>query len=231
MLQEKTKILIIEDEPKVAAFIQRGLEVNSYDTDVAFDGEIGLRKLGAGKYDALILDLNIPVVNGFEVCRRLRETNDQVPIIILSALGTTSDKLQGFELGADDYLVKPFEFEELLARIKALLKRAKHNAAAATLLRIADLELDTSTKRVIRDGKQISLTAKEFALLELLMREHDNVLSRALIAEKVWDIHFDTGSNIIDLYIFYLRKKIDKDHKVKLIHTLHGMGYVLREGE
>lgn len=228
---EKSRILIVEDEPKVAAFIQRGLEVNEYDTDVAYDGDIALRKFQATPFDAMVLDINIPSLNGFEVCRRVREVNQRMPILILSALGTTADKLHGFDLGADDFLVKPFEFEELLARIRALLKRANNSSAESHTLRVADLELNVHTKRVSRGGKQIILTAKEFALLELLMREKGRVLSRSVIAEKVWDIHFDTGSNIIDLYIFYLRKKIDKDFDVKLIHTLHGMGYVLREEE
>jgi two-component system, OmpR family, copper resistance phosphate regulon response regulator CusR len=228
---EKSRILIVEDEPKVAAFIQRGLEVDSYQAEIAADGELGLKRLNEGKFDAMILDINIPHINGFDLCKRVREFDQKVPILMLSALGSTNDKLQGFSVGADDYLVKPFEFEELLARLRAILKRANANVQEVHLLKVADLEMDTQSKRVTRGGRQITLTAKEFSLLELLMREHAKVLSRSVIAEKVWDINFDTGSNIIDLYIFYLRKKIDKDFGLKLIHTLHGMGYVLREEE
>jgi DNA-binding response OmpR family regulator len=162
----------------------------------------------------------------------VRTTNQKIPILILSALGTTTDKLHGFNLGADDYLVKPFEFEELLARIKALLKRTDKNfPSESEVLKVEDLEMNIRSKDVKRSGTKISLTAKEFMLLELLMRETGKVLSRSEIAQKIWDINFDTGSNIIDLYIFYLRKKIDKGFDQKLIHTLHGMGYVLRPEE
>ncbi len=228
-MQEKSRILIIEDELKVASFLQRGLEGNNYEAEVAYDGDIGMRKFESSDFDALIVDINIPALNGYEVCKRVRLKNQKIPILILSALGTTTDKLQGFNLGADDYLVKPFEFEELLARIKALLKRADVNQhAEAEVLRVQDLEMNIRSKEVKRSGNKINLTAKEFMLLELLMREHGKVLSRSEIAQKIWDINFDTGSNIIDLYIFYLRKKIDKGFDQKLIHTLHGMGYVLR---
>lgn len=225
------KILIIEDEPKVASFIKKGLEVNEFHAETAYDGEIGLRRALSKKYDAIILDINLPKVNGFDVCKQIREHNARVPILMLTALGTTSDKVTGFNLGADDYLVKPFEFDELLVRIRALLKRSQSEVLSDSLLKVTDLEMDLKSKTVKRAGKKIELTAKEFTLLEYLLRNKGRVLSRADIAEKIWDITFDTGTNIIDLYIFYLRKKIDKNFSPKLIHTQVGMGYVLKEGD
>lgn len=225
------KILIIEDEQKVAAFIKKGLEVKNFDTEVAYDGQIGLSKALAGHYDVIILDVNLPVINGFEVCKRLREENCKTPILMLTALSSTRDKVQGFDTGADDYLVKPFEFEELIARLKALIKRATAGITLQTVLSIADLELNAESKVVIRNGKVIELTAKEFMLLEYMMRNKGRVLSRTDIAEKIWDITFETGTNIIDLYIYYLRKKIDKNFSPKLIHTQVGLGYILKEKE
>jgi two-component system, OmpR family, copper resistance phosphate regulon response regulator CusR len=222
-------ILIIEDEQKVAAFIKKGLEVNGYVVEVSFDGQIGLRMGQNGSYDLIILDVNLPIINGFEVCKQLRNNNVKTPILMLTALGTTKDKVLGFDLGADDYLVKPFEFDELTARVRALIKRAKALPSIQSILKVADLELDSDSKLVTRQGKVIELTAKEFLLLEYLMRNQGKVLSRGDIAEKIWDISFDTGTNVIDLYIYYLRKKIDKDFTPKLIHTQVGMGYVLKE--
>lgn len=224
-------ILIVEDEPKVASFIKRGLELHGFETEIAYDGSIALRKASGNdnKYDAIILDVNLPQINGFEVCKQLRTLGIKTPILMLTALGTISDKVHGFEIGADDYLVKPFEFEELLARIKSIIKRSKAEPMQETILIIADLQMDVSSKAVSRNGKIIDLTAKEFFLLEYLLRNKGRVLSRIDIAEKIWDITFDTGTNVIDLYIFYLRKKIDKDHVKKLIHTQVGMGYVLKE--
>lgn len=222
-------ILIVEDEQKVSSFIQKGLEVNGFLTDTVFDGQIALVKGEDLKYDAIIMDVNLPEMSGFEVCKKLRQQNIKTPILMLTALGTTRDKVHGFDLGADDYLVKPFEFEELLARIKAIIKRAKAAPLLVSILKVADLELDTEKKTVKRAGKDIELTAKEFMLLEYLMRNEGKVLSRADIAEKIWDITFDSGTNVIDLYIFYLRKKIDKAFPQKLIHTQVGMGYVLKE--
>ncbi len=225
----EVKILIIEDEPKVASFIKRGLELNSFNAEIAFDGEIGLRKILANNYDVIILDINLPKMNGFEVCKQVREHNTAVHILMLTALGTTSDKVTGFNIGADDYLVKPFEFEELLVRIRALLKRSRTENLSDNVLKIADLEMDLNSKTVKRYGKKIELTAKEFTLLEYLLRNKGKLLSRTDIAEKIWDITFDTGTNIIELYIFYLRKKIDKNYSPKLIHTQFGMGYILKE--
>jgi DNA-binding response OmpR family regulator len=220
-------ILIIEDEPKVALFIKKGLEENQFSAEIAHDGLVGRTMALQKNYDLIILDLNLPLLNGYDVCREIRQVNTQVPILILTALGTTEDKLTGFDKGADDYIVKPFEFLELLARIKALLKRAKPNALR-NVLKIADLELDTETKTVRRNNTLIELTAKEFSLLELLMRNEGKVFSRAEIAEKIWQINFDSGTNVIDVYINFLRKKVDKNFSVKLIHTYIGMGYVLK---
>lgn len=222
-------ILIVEDEQKVSSFIKKGLEVSGFEADTAFDGQTALRKGASSNYDAIIMDVNLPELSGFEVCKQLREKNIKTPILMLTALGTTRDKVHGFDLGADDYLVKPFEFEELLARIKAIIKRAKDTPLLQQALKVADLELDSDKKTVKRAGKFIELTAKEFMLLEYLMRNEGKVLSRADIAEKIWDITFDSGTNVIDLYIFYLRKKIDRDFSQKLIHTHVGMGYVLKE--
>lgn len=224
-------VLIVEDEPKVASFIRKGLELNGFETDVAYDGAIALRKALSNDpgYEAIIMDVNLPLTNGFEVCRQLREQQVKTPVLLLTALGSTSDKVHGFDIGADDYLVKPFEFEELLARIKSLIKRSKAEPLQEKLLRLADLEMDVNAKTVHRAGQKIDLTAKEFFLLEYLLRNKGKVLSRADIAEKIWDITFDTGTNVIDLYIFYLRKKIDRDFDKKLIHTQVGMGYVMKE--
>ncbi len=223
------KILIIEDEPKVALFIKKGLEENNFYADIDYRGLNTKEQLAQNKYDAIILDLNLPEISGYEICREVRKQNTSIPVLMLTALSTTEDKLTGFDSGADDYLVKPFEFRELLARIKALLKRANQNTLAGNSLKIADLELNTATKTVKRNNTLIELTAKEFSLLELLMRNKEKVISRNEIAEKIWEINFDTGTNVIDVYINFLRKKIDKGYQPKLIHTYIGMGYVLKE--
>jgi two-component system, OmpR family, copper resistance phosphate regulon response regulator CusR len=221
-------ILVVEDEPKVADFIKRGLEENGNQAVVAFDGRIGKSMFLNESFDFVILDVNIPGINGFDLCREIRSINGKIPILMLTALGATDDKLAGFESGADDYLVKPFEFRELIARMRALRKRAGSSPDEGTVLRIADLELNQDTRKVIRAGKIIELTPKEFALLEMLLRNKGRVISRLDIAEKIWDITFDTGTNVIDVYVNFLRKKIDRDHQVKLIHTQIGMGYVLK---
>lgn len=223
------KILIIEDEPKVARFIEKGLKENFYNPKVIFDGEKGLNTALSSKFDLIILDLNLPIISGFEICRGIRKINGQIPILILTALGITEVKLLGFECGADDYIVKPFEFRELLARIKALLKRSNQNKSISSILKVDNLELNTETKKAFRDNVEIALTAKEFALLELLIKNKGKVFSRSEIAEKIWDINFDTGTNVIDVYINFLRKKIDKGHQKKLIHTHIGLGYTLHE--
>ncbi len=223
------RLLLVEDEPKVAAFIRKGLETQSYKVEVATDGREGKLLAAAQKYDLFILDVNLPHVSGIELCRFIRAKHAKVPILMLTAMGTTSDKLTGFEAGADDYLVKPFEFLELLARVHALLRRAAPSDEGERLLRIADLELDLREKVARRAGKTIELTAREFALLEYLMRNAGRVISRQDLAEKVWEMNFDPGTNIIEVYVNYLRKKVDKDASVKLIHTVIGMGYLLKE--
>lgn len=224
------KILIVEDEPKVASFIKKGLEEQSYLVEHAFDGMIGKSMALSNSYDVIVLDVNLPGMNGFELCKVIRENNIYSPVLMLTALGTTDDKITGFDSGADDYLVKPFEFRELLARIKALHKRASNdNIHLAHKLSVADLELDLDQKIAIRGGHKIDLTAKEFALLEYFIRNKGRVVSRVDIAEKVWEINFDTGTNVIDVYVNFLRKKVDKDYPKRLIHTVVGMGYILKE--
>ncbi|HXP53074.1 MAG TPA: response regulator transcription factor [Bacteroidia bacterium] len=223
------KILVVEDEPKVAAFIKKGLEESQFEVELALDGKTGRDKAMQNSYAAIVLDINLPEVNGYELCKAIRLKKPEMPILILSALGSIDEKLTGFELGADDYLAKPFEFSELVARLKALLKRASANKSSGKILRIADLEINTDLKEVKRGGKKIELTAKEFLLLEFLVRNSNKVISRSEIAEKIWEINFDTGTNVIDVYINFLRKKIDKDFSKKLIHTQIGMGYVLKE--
>lgn len=228
MNQSEIRILVVEDEPKVASFIKLGLEENGYAVDVAFDGAIGKKMFDAGKFDAAILDINLPYKNGLELCKEIRTSDQKIPILMLTAMGTTEDKLDGFNSGADDYLVKPFEFRELLARIKSLLKRTSNSNTGGNILKFLDLEMNLDTYEVIRGGKRIELTQKEFTLLEYMLRNKSRVLSRTDIAEKVWDITFDTGTNVIDVYVNFLRKKIDKDFPQKIIHTQTGIGYVLK---
>lgn len=228
---KSNNILIVEDEFKVAQFIKRGLEENDFDAEIAYDGFTGERMILSKEYDLIILDINLPMKNGFELCKVIRNTNAKVPVLMLTALSSTDDKLMGFDIGADDYMVKPFEFKELLARIKALLKRSKFTDSYKNVLKVADLVLDNNAKTVKRGSMIIELTAKEFSLLDYLMRNKGRVVSRVEIAEKIWDITFDTGTNIIDVYVNFLRKKIDKNFSPKLIHTVIGMGYVLKEND
>jgi DNA-binding response OmpR family regulator len=213
----------------VASFICKGLEEEGFETDIAYDGLIGKKKALTQKYDLIILDLNIPHVNGFEVCKEIRKQNTLTPVLMLTALGTTKDKLEGFDAGTDDYLLKPFEFKELLARIKVFLKRTSNITFHNDILKIADLEMNLESKTVLRSGKNINLTSKEYQLLEFLLRNKNKVISRVEIAEKVWNINFDTGTNIIDVYINFLRNKVDKTYPNKLIHTKIGMGFILKE--
>ncbi len=231
MNQLNNRILVVEDEPKVASFVKRGLEENGYTCEIAFDGLMGKRMFEAGDYDLIILDINLPYKNGFELCREIRSSNQNIPVIMLTALGTTEDKLSGFDSGADDYLLKPFEFRELLARIRSLFKRISIGETGGNILKFLDVEVNLDTYEVIRGGKTIDLTQKEFALLVYLLRNRGRVVSRIDIAEKVWDINFDTGTNIIDVYVNFLRKKIDKDFSQKLIHTQTGVGYILKAGK
>lgn len=223
------RILLVEDEPKLSGFIRKGLEEQAWQVDQAFDGQMGRSLALSNPYDVIVLDVNLPHINGYELATQIRRENIQTPILMLTALGTLDDKLTGFESGADDYLIKPFEFQELVARLRALQKRNNESSPQANLLKVADLELDLNEKVARRDGHRIELTAKEFGLLEYLMRNRGRVVSRVDIAEKVWDIHFDTGTNTIDVYVNFLRKKIDKEFPTKLIHTVVGMGYILKE--
>jgi DNA-binding response OmpR family regulator len=223
------KILIIEDEPRVASFIKEGLEEKQYETAVAYDGITGEEAAMKDDIDLVILDLIIPYKSGIEVCRSVKAERPDLPVLMLTALSTTLDKVKGFDAGADDYLVKPFDFPELLARIKSLLKRSRTAMQQPQSLRVADLELDLKRKVAIRGDKVIELTAKEFALLEYFMRNSGRVLSRADISEKVWDITYDTGTNIVEVYVNILRKKIDRDFETKLIHTRIGLGYIFTD--
>ena len=207
--------------------MRKGLEGEGYWVNAAFDGQLGLSMALRGDYDLVILDVNLPQLTGFEVCRRLRAERPQVAVLLLTALGGIDTKTEGYDAGADDYLVKPFEFQELL-RVRALYRRY-HDAGPGRVLRVADLALHLATKRVERAGQPIALTAREYALLEYLLLNQGHVVSRVDVAEKVWDINFDTNTNVIDVYTTNLRRKIDKDFSPKLIHTVVGMGYALHE--
>jgi heavy metal response regulator len=223
------RILVVEDEQKMAAFIKRGLEEEGAAVDVAADGEEGLFQATGSSYDLIILDISLPRLDGLEVCRRLRGERVSTPILLLTARDSIEMKVSGLDSGADDYLTKPFAFAELLARMRALTRR--NRAEVNMRLEIGDLKLDPLTRRVTRDGRLIQLTSKEFALLECFMRHPDQVLSRTILAEKVWDETFDAFTNVIDVYVNYLRNKIDRDFSPKLIHTVRGAGYVLRKPE
>lgn len=222
-------ILIVEDHVKMADSISKGLEDSGFKAEVAYDGFIGKRLSETRSYDLIILDVNLPLMNGYELCADIRARIPQVPVIMLTAMGSTEDKLMGFDRGADDYIVKPFEFRELLARIKALLKRSAAEKNDQKILRVADLEVNLDSKSVSRGHIPIELTAKEFSLLEYLIRNKGKVVSKADIADKIWNIKFDTGTNVIEVYVNFLRKKIDRNFPVKLIHTHIGMGYVLKD--
>jgi DNA-binding response OmpR family regulator len=224
------KLLVIEDEQKVAAFLKEGLEEQGYDVNLAYDGYTGEKLALANTYQIILLDVIIPVMNGLELCKKLKAAKPTTPILMLTALGTTDDKVTGLDAGADDYLQKPFEFKELLARIKALTRRARLDAEEKTnMLTVGDLRLDLDKKVALRGDRTIALTAKEFALLEYLMRNKGRVLSRPDIAEKVWEVTFDTGTNVVEVYMNILRKKVDKDFPTKLLHTRIGLGYVIQE--
>ncbi len=228
-MSDNKAFLIVEDEEKVASFIKKGLFTQGYDSVIAPTGREALDLFESQKFDLIILDIGLPDLNGLEVCEQIRKTNAQIPVLMLTALGSVSDKLSGFEVGTDDYLVKPFDFMELLVRIKALLKRSNEKMKDQDdILKVADLELNLHQKVAIRAGKVIALTAKEFSLLEYLMRNRGRVVSKLDIAEQVWDIDFDTGTNFIEVYVNYLRNKIDKGFTDKLIHTIFGMGYTLK---
>ncbi len=222
------KILIIEDEQRVAELIKQGLEEQGFVTTIANDGQTGKQLAIDNHYDIIITDIILPKMNGIDLCREVRLQKPKIPIIMLTALGTTDDKVEGFDAGADDYLVKPFDLRELHVRIRALLKRNQTNNLQGFILKYSGLELNLNTKIVKRDDKEISLTPKELKLLEYMMQNPERVLSRTEIAEQVWDTTFDTGTNFIDVYMNYLRKKVDKDFYVKLIHTKPGLGFIFK---
>jgi len=224
------QILLIEDEQRIAELIKRGLEEQGFVVMVAYDGETGKKLAISNNYDIIITDIVLPKVNGIDICKEIRLQKPGIPIIMLTALGTTNDKVEGFDAGADDYLVKPFDLRELHVRIRALLKRSHNNAnVQGFILKYADLELNLHTKVVKRRNIEISLTPKELKLLEYMLQNTERVLSRTEIAEKVWETTFDTGTNFIDVYINYLRKKIDRDFDVKLIHTKPGLGFIFKQ--
>ena len=222
------KLLLVEDDPKISAFVKIGLESNDFIVDLAYNSQEAEKLAFSKKYDIMILDIVIPGVSGFELCKIFRNNNITSPIILLTSLDSVEDKLEGFDCGADDYLVKPFSFQELLARIKALIRRSKA-ATVKPALRIADLEVDSIKKKVRRAGKEISLTAIEYKIIELLIENREKVFDRIQIAEKIWGFSFNSGTNVIDVHITSLRKKIDKDFDLKLLHTRRGLGYVLSE--
>jgi two-component system, OmpR family, copper resistance phosphate regulon response regulator CusR len=222
------QLLLIEDEPKIAAFIQKGLNENGYNLTIAYDGKSGLSMALQQDFSVIILDIMLPMLNGLEICKKIRQASINTPILMLTALGTLDDKVHGLEQGADDYLVKPFHFKELIARIQALSRRQYAQAAGNNTLQMADLVLDRNRKFAMRDNKEIPLTAKEYALLEMFMQNSNRVLSRSYIAEHVWGYDFDSSSNVIDVYINYLRNKIEKGFSSKLIHTVIGMGYIMK---
>jgi two-component system copper resistance phosphate regulon response regulator CusR len=223
------KILLIEDEPKTVQSLKQGLEENHYTVDVAYDGLMGKQLATRTAYQLIISDIIIPGMNGLELCKLLRAEGIQTPILMLTALSTTDDKLVGFEAGADDYLAKPFDFKEFLARVKALIKRSNQTLIEAQVLKFADLELDLTSKIVTRSGQKINLTAKEFQLMEYFLRNQEKVISKAEIAENIWEVEDEGSSNLIEVYVNYLRKKVDKGFPSKLIHTQFGMGYILRQ--
>jgi heavy metal response regulator len=223
------RILVVEDEVKMASFIKRGLEEEGAAVDVSVDGQDGLYRASTGSYDLIVLDITLPLIDGLDVCRKLRENKVSTPILLLTARDSVEMKVHGLDSGADDYLTKPFAFAELLARLRALRRRDR--AEVNLRLQIGDLVLDPLTRRVTRANQPITLTSKEFALLECFMRHPDQVLSRTVLSENVWDETFDSFTNVIDVYVNYLRNKVDRSFTPKLIHTVRGAGYVMRRPE
>lgn len=222
------KILLVEDEKKVANLIKRGFEEDGLIVDVAYDGEKALEMLEGHDYDLIILDIMLPGKDGIEVLKEIRSRGIGRPVMMLTAKDSTTDKVQGLDAGADDYITKPFAFEELLARVRALMRRG-HALEKALPIQIHDLVIDPVTRKVTRGGNEIELTTKEYSLLEYMARNKNRILTRTMIAENVWEYQFDSLTNIIDVYINYLRRKIDKDQSKKLIHTVRGVGYMIKE--
>jgi len=221
------RILVVEDEKKVASFIKRGLEEENFSVDMAYDGEEGLYMAESNPYDLILMDVMLPKMDGLAVIKELRNRGNKAPVLCLTAKDTVEDIVSGLDSGSDDYLTKPFAFAELVARVRALLRRGTQDRGAE--IRFADLRLDPVAHKVWRSNKEIELTAKEYALLEYFMRNPNQVLTRTMIAEHVWDYTFDSFTNIIDVYVNYLRKKVDRDYDKKLIHTVRGIGYVMKE--
>jgi DNA-binding response OmpR family regulator len=226
---DERRILIVEDERKIADTLKMGLGENGFEVEVAYDGKIGYQLLLSRNFDLAILDINLPGMNGYELCKAIRYRNKNMLVIMLTSMSSLDDKVEGYDAGADDFLVKPFEFRELLLKIRALLKRTSgQTEPVGNLLKAADLEMNLDNKEVCRAGRPIKLTAKEFQLLEYLMRNKNRVVSRADLAINVWDVDFNTNTNVIDVYISYVRNKVDRDFEHKLIQTHVGMGYILK---
>jgi two-component system, OmpR family, copper resistance phosphate regulon response regulator CusR len=226
----KAYILVVEDEIRLADILQKQLEEAGYEVKVATDGYMGRQFIETNKFDLIVLDINIPLINGYDLCKEIRRVDNAVPIIMVTALGTIDNKIIGFDAGADDYITKPYEIRELLARINVFLRRSDVEVGVQTI-EIADLMMDMSNKTVIRSGNKIDLTAKEFDLLEVFLKHKDKLLTREFIIGQVWGIDFDPGTNVIDVYVNYLRKKIDKNYETKLIHTKFGFGFYCSEKE
>ncbi len=226
---ENVRILLVEDEKKIADSLKKGLSEHNYIVELAYDGVSGRKLFEDHHFDLIILDINLPGMSGIELCRKIRNRNPGVPVVMLTALNALDNKIEGFDAGADDYIVKPFDFKEMLVRIKALIKRIYQNIPVGNILKVGDLVINLDNKEVMRGQNGISLTAKEFQLLEYLVRNRNKVVSRADIALNVWDIDFDTKTNVIDVYVNFLRKKLDHDYEKKMIHTQVGVGYILKE--
>lgn len=226
---EQTRILVVEDERKIADTLKMGLGENGFEVEVAYDGKIAYQLLFSRNFDLAILDINLPGMNGYDLCKAIRYRGKNMLVIMLTSLSSLDDKVEGYDAGADDYLVKPFEFRELLLKIRALLKRTTGKTEpVGNFLKVADLEMNLDNKEVYRAGRLIKLTAKEFQLLEYLMRNKNRVVSRADLAINVWDVDFNSNTNVIDVYISYVRNKVDRDFEHKLIQTHVGMGYILK---
>ncbi|WP_247233154.1 response regulator transcription factor [Telluribacter sp. SYSU D00476] len=230
---KKKKILLIEDDAHVCSFVNKGLSEEGYEVSIAMDGNVGLQMALSLSYDLIILDIMLPSISGIDVCKHIRENDGQIPILLLSALGSTENVVMGLDIGADDYLTKPFKFIELVARVKALLRRKENKkteeANGHDTMHFADLELNNYTKEVRRNNHEISLTSTEYRLLLMFMSNPRRVLSRVEILEEVWGVNFDMGTNVVDVYVNYLRKKLEKAGEPRLIHTVIGMGYVMKE--
>lgn len=224
------RVLVVEDDREVAAYLSKGLKESGNVVDVASDGKQGLQLASSESYDVLIVDRMLPGLDGLSLIRTLRGEGSSVPVLVLSALGEVDDRVQGLKAGGDDYLVKPFSFSELLARLEALMRRVQHESSQVTALKVSDLEMDLLARTVKRGSQKIDLQPREFRLLEYFMRNPGQVLTRTMLLEKVWDYHFDPQTNVIDVHISRLRSKIDKDFESPLLHTIRGAGYVLREG-